>query len=188
MLHNDNDASLRNNRQATSIMMMGRMITTSTSGNNGNDDKNKDKKSSDDKHEKKDKKAHHQHDDDKKAKDENKSSSSSSNNNNAPVASPIKMGEPLQTPAGLLFRYDSILHNSDRNGAAGSNGEMLMANGVLMTDGNNNTIGMNELDNLLPKAGDNLTEVVRPPESDFFFIPQVKLHDGDGSERKRVLV
>ena len=29
---------------------------------------------------------------------------------------------------------------------------------------------------------------VEPPESDFFFIPQVKLHDGDGSKRKRVLV
>lgn len=47
----------------------------------------------------------------------------------------------------------------------------------------------NELDNfLLPKDEDNLTKHVKPPASDFFFIPQVKLHDGDGSSRKRVLV
>ena len=46
-----------------------------------------------------------------------------------------------------------------------------------------------ELDtSLLPKDEENLTEHVVPPESPFFFIPQVKLHDGDGSHRKRVLV
>jgi len=40
----------------------------------------------------------------------------------------------------------------------------------------------------LPKGDDNLTERVKPSESDYFFIPQVKLHDGDGGQRKRVLV
>ena len=75
-------------------------------------------------------------------------------------------GKPQQTPAGLLFHSDSIkpprLDDDD-------------------------VVGGNELDNLIPKDDDNITELVTPPESNFF-IPQVKLHDGDGMKRKRVLV
>ena len=74
-------------------------------------------------------------------------------------------GEPQLTPAGLLFHYDSII-----------------APDIL-----DDVIGENEFDNLIPKDSDNMTELVSPPESDFF-IPQVKLHDGDGMKRKRVLV
>ena len=74
-------------------------------------------------------------------------------------------GKPQQTPAGLLFHYDSIIPPSFED----------------------DVVGENELDNLIPKDDDNLTELVTPPESKFF-IPQVKLHDGDGMKRKRVLV
>ena len=74
-------------------------------------------------------------------------------------------GKPQQTPAGLLFHYDSIIPPSF----------------------DDDVVGENELDNLIPKDDDNLTELVTPPESKFF-IPQVKLHDGDGMKRKRVLV
>jgi len=74
-------------------------------------------------------------------------------------------GEPQQTPAGLLFHYDSIVPPN-----------------VL-----DDVIGGNEFDHLIPKDDDNITELVAPPKSDFF-IPQVKLHDGDGMKRKRVLV
>ena len=79
---------------------------------------------------------------------------------------PSSMGHtPLLTPAGCLLEYDSVVSP------------------------NTDDIIENELDDcLLPKDDDNLTELVKPPESDFFFIPQVKLHDGDGSQRKRVLV
>ena len=83
-------------------------------------------------------------------------------NSNCPSA-----GEPQQTPAGLLFHYDSIISPK-------------------MAD--DDVIGENEYDHLIPKGDDNITELVTPPESDFFFIPQVKLHDGDGMKRKRVLV
>ena len=72
-------------------------------------------------------------------------------------------GFPLQTPAGLLFKKDSIVTRTRRQKAC-------------------------ELEHLLPKDCDNLTEVVQPTTNSEFFIPQVKLHDGDGSERKRVLV
>ena len=71
-------------------------------------------------------------------------------------------GSSLQTPAGLLFKKDSIVDRGRRQKAY-------------------------ELEQLLPKDSDNLTEVVQPMSSEFF-IPQVKLHMGDGSERKRVLV
>lgn len=75
-------------------------------------------------------------------------------------------GKPQQYPAGLLFHYDSIKPTS-------------------LDD--DDVVGENELDNLIPKGDDNITELVTPPESNFF-IPQVKLHDGDGMKRKRVLV
>eukprot|EP00970_Alexandrium_tamarense_P009838 scaffold1967_cov199-Alexandrium_tamarense.AAC.20 len=81
-------------------------------------------------------------------------------------------GEPLQTPAGLLFHYDSIL-----------NPHTMSLHDDDEFDGKRN----DELDYLLPKDEGNLTEVVKPPKSDFF-IPQVKLNEGDGSGRKRVLV
>ncbi|KAL3823791.1 hypothetical protein ACHAXA_011578, partial [Cyclostephanos tholiformis] len=72
-------------------------------------------------------------------------------------------GEPLLKPAGLLFEYDNIASLRSCNDD-------------------------DELDvRLLPKDGDNLTERVKPPESDFFFIPQVT-RDGDERQRKRVLV
>jgi len=74
-------------------------------------------------------------------------------------------GEPQQTPAGLLFHYDSIIPPKI----------------------DDDVVGENEFDHLIPKDDDNITELVTPPESDFF-IPQVKLHDGDGMKRKRVLV
>ena len=74
-------------------------------------------------------------------------------------------GEPQQTPAGLLFHYDSIIPPKV----------------------DDDVVGENEFDHLIPKDDDNITELVTPPESDFF-IPQVKLHDGDGMKRKRVLV
>ena len=78
-------------------------------------------------------------------------------------------GTPLLTPAGLLFEYETIMNPS--------------------TFASDNDPSEGELDVcLLPKDEDNLTEHVKPPESEFFFIPQVKLHDGDGSQRKRVLV
>lgn len=72
------------------------------------------------------------------------------------------LGQSLQSPAGLLFKKDSI--NLGRQQKAC------------------------ELDELLPKDSGNLTEVVTPTMTSEFFIPQVKLHKGDGSERKRVLV
>jgi hypothetical protein len=71
-------------------------------------------------------------------------------------------GRSLQTPSGLLFQNDSIVDLARQRKSY-------------------------ELEQLLPKDPDNLTEVVKPPTSEFF-IPQVKLHDGDGSVRKRVLV
>lgn len=74
-------------------------------------------------------------------------------------------GKPQQTPAGLLFHCNSIKPTLD----------------------DDDVVGEDELDNLIPKDDDNLTELVTPPESNFF-IPQVKLHDGDGMKRKRVLV
>jgi len=71
-------------------------------------------------------------------------------------------GEPLLKPAGLLFDYDNIASHRS-------------------SDSDNIR--------LLPKDSDNMTERVKPPESDFFFIPQVNnAHDGDGRRRKRVLV
>lgn len=70
-------------------------------------------------------------------------------------------GEPQQKPAGLLF--DHPLNE--------------------MVD---DAIG-NEFHRLIPKDDGNITELVTPPESQFF-IPQVKLHDKDGMKRKRVLV
>lgn len=76
------------------------------------------------------------------------------------------LAPPLLKPAGLLFDYDSISPSSFSDDS--SEGELDTC--------------------LLPKDEQNLTERVKPPESDFFFIPQVKLHDGDGSQRKRVLV
>lgn len=72
-------------------------------------------------------------------------------------------GQSLQKPAGLLFKKDSINNLGRQQKAC-------------------------ELEELLPKDSDNLTEVVTPTMSSEFFIPQVKLHKGDGSERKRVLV
>ena len=75
-------------------------------------------------------------------------------------------GKPQQSPAGLLFHHDSITPPS-------FDVDVLDAE--------------NEFDNLIPKDDDNITEFVTPPESDFF-IPQIKLHDGDGMKRKRVLV
>lgn len=81
-----------------------------------------------------------------------------------PSVSASLEGEPLLKPAGLLFEYDNITSLRSCN-----------------DDG--------ELDvRLLPKDGDNLTERVKPPESDFFFIPQVNARDGEGRQRKRVLV
>eukprot|EP00804_Cyclotella_cryptica_P009859 CCRYP_014178-RA/>CCRYP_014178-RA protein AED:0.02 eAED:0.02 QI:89/1/1/1/1/1/4/906/464 len=71
-------------------------------------------------------------------------------------------GQSLQTPAGLLFQNDSIADLARQRESY-------------------------ELEQLLPKDPDNFTEVVKPPTSEFF-IPQVKLHDADGSTRKRVLV
>ena len=71
-------------------------------------------------------------------------------------------GQSLQTPAGLLFKKDSIVDRYRQKAY--------------------------ELEQLLPKDSENLTEVVTPNVSSDFFIPQVKLHKGDGSERKRVLV
>ena len=68
-------------------------------------------------------------------------------------------GEPLLKPAGLLFDYDNIASQRSDSDIR-----------------------------LLPKDSDNMTERVKPPESDFFFIPQVNAHDGDGRRRKRVLV
>ncbi|KAL7508991.1 hypothetical protein ACHAXN_006829 [Cyclotella atomus] len=73
-------------------------------------------------------------------------------------------GKSLQTPAGLLFRKDYIVDRGGRHQKPC------------------------ELEELLPKDQDNLTEVVTPTMNSEFFIPQVKLHRGDGSERKRVLV
>lgn len=70
--------------------------------------------------------------------------------------------QSLQNPAGLLFKKNSIVDRGRQQKAY-------------------------DLENLLPKDSDNMTEVVTPPTSEFF-IPQVKLHKGDGSERKRVLV
>eukprot|EP00571_Detonula_confervacea_P013991 CAMPEP_0172305202 /NCGR_PEP_ID=MMETSP1058-20130122/6536_1 /TAXON_ID=83371 /ORGANISM="Detonula confervacea, Strain CCMP 353" /LENGTH=513 /DNA_ID=CAMNT_0013016729 /DNA_START=8 /DNA_END=1549 /DNA_ORIENTATION=+ len=75
-------------------------------------------------------------------------------------------GTPLLTPAGQLFESDCIMSP------------------IAFSDDDTNE---DELDICL-KDDDNLTEHVKPLESDFFFIPQVKLHDGDGSQRKRVLV
>mmetsp|Transcript_24440 Transcript_24440/g.58975 ORF Transcript_24440/g.58975 Transcript_24440/m.58975 type:complete len:270 (-) Transcript_24440:53-862(-) len=78
-------------------------------------------------------------------------------------------GTPLLTPAGPLFEYNSV-----------------MSPHTFSTDTNDDE---DELDvSSLPKGDDNLTERVKPSESDYFFIPQVKLHDGDGGQRKRVLV
>ncbi len=71
-------------------------------------------------------------------------------------------GPPLQSPAGLLFQNDSIVDLARQQKHF-------------------------ELEQLLPKDSHNLTEVVKPPTSEFF-IPQVKLHEGDGAARKRVLV
>lgn len=108
-------------------------------------------------------------------------STSSTNNNQSQVVKSVcpSTGTPLLTPAGLLFEYESIMSNySDSSGIEPKNEND-------DDDGNEE----NELDNfLLPKDEDNLTKHVKPPASDFFFIPQVKLHDGDGSSRKRVLV
>lgn len=82
------------------------------------------------------------------------------------------MGEPLLSPAGLLF--DSYGMNLAKHDVPRSEDELE--------------------DCLLPKDDDNLTEHVKPPESDFFFIPQVEVHGEayprheDGRRRKRVLV
>lgn len=77
-------------------------------------------------------------------------------------------GTPLLTPAGSLFDHETIMNPT-----------------TFASDNDHE----NELDVLLlPKDDENLTEHIEAPESDFFFIPQVKLHDGDGSQRKRVLV
>ena len=93
---------------------------------------------------------------------------SSSQNQNLKSVCP-STGTPLLTPAGLLFEYETVMNPS--------------------TFASDNDPSEGELDVcLLPKDPDNLTEHVKPPESEFFFIPQVKLHDGDGSQRKRVLV
>lgn len=72
-------------------------------------------------------------------------------------------GEPLLKPAGLLFDYDNI---------------------ACQRSGNDDDLDVH----LLPKDSDKLTERVKPPVSDFFFIPQVNAHEGDGRQRKRVLV
>ena len=80
----------------------------------------------------------------------------------------IHTGTPLLTPAGSLFDNETIMNPT-----------------TFASDNDHE----NELDvTLLPKDDENLTEHIEAPESDFFFIPQVKLHDGDGSQRKRVLV
>ena len=71
--------------------------------------------------------------------------------------------QALQTPAGLLFGKDSIVDRISRQHKT------------------------YELKHLLPKGSDNLTEVITPSTASEFFIPQVKLHTDDGSERKRVL-
>lgn len=77
-------------------------------------------------------------------------------------------GTPLLTPAGSLFDHETLMNPT-----------------TFASDNDHE----NELDLLLlPKDDENLTEHIQAPESDFFFIPQVKLHDGDGSQRKRVLV
>ena len=77
-------------------------------------------------------------------------------------------GTPLLTPAGSLFDHETIMNPT-----------------TFASDNDHEC----ELDvTLLPKDDENLTEHIEAPESDFFFIPQVKLHDGDGSQRKRVLV
>ncbi|KAL3784120.1 hypothetical protein ACHAW5_008300 [Stephanodiscus triporus] len=72
-------------------------------------------------------------------------------------------GEPLLKPAGLLFDYDNI---------------------ACQRSGNDDDLDVH----LLPKDSDKLTERVKPPVSDFFFIPQVNAHEGEGRQRKRVLV
>jgi hypothetical protein len=72
-------------------------------------------------------------------------------------------GKSLQTPAGLLFKKDYVVDRGRHQKPC-------------------------DLEELLPKDQDNFTEVVTPTMNSEFFIPQVKLHRGDGSERKRVLV
>jgi len=99
--------------------------------------------------------------------------SSTSDNKNVPKSNIERSvcpstGTPLLTPAGLLFERDSIMTSPSTFSDVTNEDELDVC--------------------LLPKDDDNLTEHVKPPESDFFFIPQVKLHDGDGSQRKRVLV
>lgn len=69
----------------------------------------------------------------------------------------------LLTPAGSLFDTETIMNPS-----------------TFASD--------NEYDSELDVCLKDPSDHVVPPQSDFFFIPQVKLHDGDGSQRKRVLV
>lgn len=81
------------------------------------------------------------------------------------------LGTPLLTPAGLLLESDYIMSPTTFSEDENDNGT---------TD---------EIDVCLaPKDDESLTKHVKPLESDFFFIPQVELHAGDGSQRKRVLV
>jgi len=153
------------------------MMTTTTSGSNNND------KNNDNNGEESDNAANDTIGGNNKNKNETKiitntKKSKELTSKQFPTISPLYHGEPLQKPAGLLFRYDSILQIGDDDDSSYRAGVVVNDDDGLVDD----------LDNLLPRAGDNLTEVVRPPESEYFFIPQVKLHDGDGSGRKRVLV
>jgi hypothetical protein len=87
--------------------------------------------------------------------------SSGTPRNNGIASCPGEGGGALLKSAGLLFESDNIASSRRPD------------DGV----------------RLLPKDGDNMTERVTPPESDFFFIPQANAHDGsDGRRRKRVLV
>lgn len=77
-------------------------------------------------------------------------------------------GTPLLTPAGSLFDHETIMNPTTFASSNDHENELAIT--------------------LLPKDDENLTEHIEAPESEYFFIPQVKLHDGDGSQRKRVLV
>ena len=69
-------------------------------------------------------------------------------------------GESLLRPAGLLFDYDTITPIPTSSSSSSQH----------TTAGNRRD---DELDaHLLPKGGNNLTERVKPLESEYFFIPE----------------
>ena len=95
-------------------------------------------------------------------------------------------GESLLRPAGLLFDYDTITTTPTSSSSSSQH----------TTAGDRRD---DELDaHLLPKGGNNLTERVKPLESEYFFIPQNNnqsrntpndyVRGGDVGRRKRVLV